>query len=70
MEFPPAAIYQKALFDGGIPATSVVVSNIQQEYDRLVMLQVIFTMKSTSMGPVTVAVLEDPCGNLIQIVQQ
>ncbi|GAB3886646.1 VOC family protein [Spirosoma agri] len=67
--FPPAQIYQKALFDAGIPAASFTVDDIHNEYDRLAKAGVQFSMKPTVMGPVTLAVFRDTCGNNIQIVQ-
>jgi catechol 2,3-dioxygenase-like lactoylglutathione lyase family enzyme len=70
MEFPPAKTFQKALFEAGIPAASFAVKNIQQEYERLEKLGVMFKTKPTQMGMVTVAVLDDTCGNLIQIAQK
>ena len=70
MEFPPAKVYQKALFDAGIPCASFGVDNIDSEYERLEKLGVKFKMKPTSMGSVTVAVFEDTCGNLLQIAQK
>jgi predicted enzyme related to lactoylglutathione lyase len=69
MGFPPAQTYQQALFEAGIPLTSFAVDDIQKEYERMEKLGVVFTMKPTSMGPVTVAVFDDSCGNLIQIAQ-
>ena len=70
MAFPPARVYQKALFDAGIPATLFGVTDIQEEFERLEKLGVVFRMKPTSMGPVTVASFDDTCGNYIQIVAQ
>ncbi|MEP7371922.1 MAG: VOC family protein [Chitinophagaceae bacterium] len=67
--FAPAKVYQKALFDAGIPLTAFSVDNIQREYERLQKLGIVFSMKPTAMGPVTVAVFNDTCGNNIQIVQ-
>jgi len=67
--FPPAKTYQKALFDAGIPATSFSVDDIQKEWERLKKLGVVFRTEPTNMGPVTIAVFEDTCGNLIQIAQ-
>ena len=69
MGFPPARIYQKALFDAGIPLTAFNVDDIQKEYERLEKLGVKFSMKPTKMGPATIAVFDDTCGNNIQIVQ-
>ena len=70
MGFEPAKVFQKALFDAGIPAASFAVDDIEKEYERMEQLGVIFKMKPTVMGPVTIARLEDGCGNLIQIVKK
>jgi catechol 2,3-dioxygenase-like lactoylglutathione lyase family enzyme len=69
MGFPPARTYQKALFEGGIPSAVFAVDDIQKEYERMKKLGVVFRSEPTKMGPVTVAVFEDTCGNLIQIAQ-
>jgi hypothetical protein len=70
MGFAPAKVYQKALFEAGIPLTMFTVNDIQQEYERMVKLDVVFPQQPTSMGPVTVAKFEDGCGNLIQLLQK
>ena len=70
MGFDPAKTYQRALFEAGIPLTSFSVDDIEKEHARLEKLGVRFKTKPTKMGPVTVAVLDDTCGNLIQIVQR
>jgi catechol 2,3-dioxygenase-like lactoylglutathione lyase family enzyme len=67
--FEPAKVYQKALFDAGIPYTQFNVENAQQEYDRLSGLGVEFSVKPTEMGTVKIAVFNDTCGNNIQIIQ-
>jgi catechol 2,3-dioxygenase-like lactoylglutathione lyase family enzyme len=67
--FEPAKVYQKALFDAGIPYTQFNVDNAQQEYDRLSDLGVEFSVKPTEMGTVKIAVFNDTCGNNIQIIQ-
>jgi predicted enzyme related to lactoylglutathione lyase len=67
--FPPARVYQKALLDAGIPLTAFNVDDIQKEYERLKKLGVVFSMPPTPMGPVTLAVFNDTCGNNIQIIQ-
>lgn len=67
--FPPAVVYQKALFDAGIPCTSFACDDIQHEFERVKALGVVFRKPPTKTGPVTIAVLEDTCGNLIQIAQ-
>jgi catechol 2,3-dioxygenase-like lactoylglutathione lyase family enzyme len=69
MGFPPAKTYQKALFEAGIPSTSFAVEDVQKEYERMQKLGVVFKTAPTKMGPVTIAVFEDTCGNLIQIAQ-
>lgn len=69
MGFAPARTYQKALFDAGIPLAVFNVDDIQSEYERMEKLGVVFKTKPTPMGPVTIAVLEDTCGNFIQLVQ-
>ncbi len=67
--FQPARVYQKALYDAGIPLTAFAVDDIQKEYDRLIGCGVAFSMKPTNMGAVTLAVFDDTCGNNIQIFQ-
>ena len=67
--FPPARVYQKALFDAGIPATAFISKDIAAEYQRLKARGVIFRGEPTAMGPVTVVLFEDGCGNLINLVQ-
>lgn len=65
---PAAKTYQRAIFEQGIPATSFGVSDVRAEYERLRKLGVQFTMEPTEvMTGVTIAVLDDTCGNLIQI---
>ncbi len=67
---PAARQYQKALFEQGIAATSFAVVDIQKEYERMKDLGVAFTMPPTQMGPATVTVFDDTCGNLIQLAQK
>jgi len=67
--FEPAKVYQKALFDAGIPWTQFIVDNTQQEYERLVSIGVEFSLKPTEMGIVKIAVFNDTCGNNIQLVE-
>jgi catechol 2,3-dioxygenase-like lactoylglutathione lyase family enzyme len=69
-ENPAAQTFQKAIFEQGIAATSFAVAHVQQEYERLKGLGVTFSMPPTQTGPVTIAVFDDTCGNLIQIAQQ
>jgi predicted enzyme related to lactoylglutathione lyase len=69
-EHPAAKEYQKKLLADGIPATMFGVEDIHKEYLRLLEKDVQFTMKPTEMGNVTMAVFDDTCGNLIQIIQK
>jgi predicted enzyme related to lactoylglutathione lyase len=67
---PAAAPFQKALYDSGTPWTSFASADIHAEYARLTERGVAFRSPPTSMGPVTIAVFDDTCGNLIQLHQQ
>ena len=67
--FEPAKVYQKALFDAGIPYTQFNSDNIQQDFERLTNLGIEFSVKPTEMGTVKIAVFNDTCGNHIQLVQ-
>ena len=64
---PAVKPFKDALMHDGIPFTSFAVEDVQEEYDRLSALGVRFTQEPLSVGPVTTAVLDDTCGNLIQI---
>jgi catechol 2,3-dioxygenase-like lactoylglutathione lyase family enzyme len=66
-EHPAARAYKQGLVADGIPYNSFSVTDVQAEYDRLTALGVRFTQPPTQMGPVTTAVLDDTCGNLLQI---
>ncbi|MCB0630395.1 MAG: VOC family protein [Saprospiraceae bacterium] len=67
--FAPAATFQKALYEAGIPWTAFNVEDIEAEYKRMLELGVTFSMPPTQMGPVTIAVFDDTCGNNIQLMQ-
>lgn len=69
MAFPPSKVYQKALYDAGIPATAVMTSDIQADVARLSALGVAFRGTPQRMGPITAVMFEDTCGNLINLVQ-
>jgi catechol 2,3-dioxygenase-like lactoylglutathione lyase family enzyme len=64
---PAARPFKEALVADGIPFTSFAVDDIAAEHERLSALGVVFTQPPTPMGPVTTAVFDDTCGNLIQI---
>ena len=67
---PAAKAFQKAMFEQGIPLTSFESNDIASEAKRLKEAGVVFTKEPTPMGPVTIALFADTCGNLIQIHQQ
>lgn len=67
--FEPSKTYQKALFEAGIPYTQFNVDDVQEEYERLIQLDVEFSMKPTEMGNVKIAILDDTCGNKIQLIE-
>ena len=66
---PAAKPFKDALVGDGIPFTSFAVDDVRQEFARLQSLGVEFAQEPVDMGPVTTAVLEDTCGNLIQIAE-
>jgi catechol 2,3-dioxygenase-like lactoylglutathione lyase family enzyme len=68
-DYPAMKALKEALVKDSIPFTAFEVDDIQKEYDRLRKLGVSFTMEPTNMGPVSAAVLDDTCGNLIQLYQ-
>lgn len=61
--------YKAALVADGIPAASFKVDDLDAEYARLTNLGVNFTVEPMDAGPVKMAVLDDTCGNLIQLIQ-
>lgn len=69
MAFPPSKVYQKALYDAGIPATAVMTSDIEADVARLSARGVAFRGTPQRMGPITAVIFEDTCGNLINLVQ-
>ncbi|WP_405014866.1 VOC family protein [Kitasatospora sp. NBC_01539] len=67
---PAVGPFKAALVGDGIPFTSFAVDDVHAEFDRLRALGVRFVQEPASAGPVTVAVFDDTCGNLIQIAHQ
>jgi catechol 2,3-dioxygenase-like lactoylglutathione lyase family enzyme len=67
---PAAKPFKQALVDDGIPFTSFAVEDVPDEFERLRGLGVRFTQEPVEAGPVTTAVFDDTCGNLIQIASQ
>jgi len=66
---PAGKAFQEAMFKQGIPVAAFEVDDIAAEHARLKAAGVVFTRDPTPMGPVTIAVFSDTCGNLIQIHQ-
>jgi predicted enzyme related to lactoylglutathione lyase len=66
---PAVVPFTDALIADGIPFCVLGVDDVQAEYDRLVALGETFTQPPTQMGPVITAVLDDTCGNLLQLAQ-
>lgn len=67
--YPAMKALKESLVKDGIPYTAFQVNDVQEEYERMKNLGVEFTMEPTNMGMTTAAVLDDTCGNLIQIYQ-
>lgn len=68
-DHPAVPPYKAALVEDGIPTTSFQVDDIDAEYERLVSLGVSFAREPMDAGNVRMAVLDDTCGNLIQLIQ-
>jgi catechol 2,3-dioxygenase-like lactoylglutathione lyase family enzyme len=64
---PAVGPFKEALVADGIPFTSFAVDDVHAEHARLSGLGVTFVQEPTDLGTVTIAVLDDTCGNLIQI---
>jgi catechol 2,3-dioxygenase-like lactoylglutathione lyase family enzyme len=67
---PAVKPYRDALVADGIPLAQFAVDDVEAEYDRLRAAGVEFTQPPTDLGPVTTAVFDDTCGNLIQLIAQ
>ena len=66
---PAVPTYKSAIVADGIPAASFQVDNLDAEYERLSDLGVKFTQQPMDAGPVRMTVLDDTCGNLIQLIE-
>ncbi|MFA6167999.1 MAG: VOC family protein [Gemmatimonadaceae bacterium] len=67
--FPPSKVYQRELFEAGIPATALITKDIVADVARLTARGVTFRGTPMRMGPITAVTFEDTCGNLINLVQ-
>ena len=61
--------FKQAMKKDGIPVASFEVDDLDAEYNRLQSLNVQFTQEPITAGNVKIAVLDDTCGNLIQLMQ-
>jgi len=68
-DHPAVRPFKDALVADGIPFTAFFVDDVEAEVERLRGLGVVFTQGAVTMGPVTTAVLDDTCGNLVQLAQ-
>ncbi len=66
---PAAKAFKEAIVADGIPFSSFAVADVRAEFERLSALGVRFTQEPLAMGPVTTAVLDDTCGNLVQLAE-
>ncbi|MDE2645409.1 MAG: VOC family protein [Bacteroidota bacterium] len=69
-EHPAVDPFRKALMEDGIPYTSFAVNDVEAEHERLVAKGVRFMQPPTDLGNVIIAVFDDTCGNLIQIMEE
>ncbi len=69
MNSDPPRIYQKALFDAGVPAHAFVTTDVDAEAQRLRDRGVVVRGVPQTMGPIRAVMFEDGCGNLIHLVQ-
>ncbi|MEM6721870.1 MAG: VOC family protein [Bacteroidota bacterium] len=69
LHFEPSKVFQEALMEAGFPYTQFDVDSVDEQYERLTNLGVEFSVKPTVVGTVKVAVLNDTCGNNIQLVE-
>jgi catechol 2,3-dioxygenase-like lactoylglutathione lyase family enzyme len=67
---PAVGPFKRALMEDGIPFASFGVKDIRAVHERLRSAGVRFTQLPAQMGPVTTAVLDDTCGNLIQLAEK
>ena len=66
---PAASAYQRALFESGQPAAMFFTDDLRADYERIKARGAAFTMPPTPVTGSTIAMLDDACGNLVQITQ-
>jgi predicted enzyme related to lactoylglutathione lyase len=67
---PAVRPYRDALVEDGIPLAQFAVDDVETEHARLTDMGVVFTQPPTDIGPAVVAVFDDTCGNLIQLIAE
>ena len=67
--FEPAKVYQKALYDAGMPINACVTADVDAEARRLRERGVVVRGEPADMGPIRAVMFEDGCGNLLHLVQ-
>jgi predicted enzyme related to lactoylglutathione lyase len=66
---PAATAYQQAMFQQGQPAAMFFTDDVQADYERIKARGAEFTMPPTDVTVSKIAMLNDTCGNLIQVTQ-
>jgi predicted enzyme related to lactoylglutathione lyase len=66
---PAAKAYQEAMFQQGQPATMFFTDDVKGDYEQIKVRGAEFTMPPTDVTASTIAMLNDTCGNLIQLTQ-
>ena len=70
LHFEPSKVYQKALYDAGMPCNQISVDDIKAEHERLSAKGVEFSMEPTDVGGAKIAIFDDTCGNFLQLIQE
>lgn len=68
--FEPSKVYQRALLEAGIPCAQLYIDQLDDHHKRLSGFGVEFTVNPTKMGTVRFAIINDTCGNLIQLIEE
>lgn len=68
-DYPAAKAYQRAMFEKGQPAAMFYTDDVNGDYERIKARGADFTMPPTAVTGSTIAMLNDGCGNLVQLVQ-
>ena len=67
---PAVKPYRDALVEDGIPLAQFAVDDVEAEHARLTARGVVFTQPPTDVGPAVIAVFDDTCGNLVQLIAE